>query len=111
MKYYYDAEIFDKELTPHTSKLAKPTVYKTIENKACIVIKNATYRDAEFSGAFLLADSEAANFPKSGFARVEVYCRWFDRRLKTRGIKILVDLSKCQFKKNYSGQIVTNLSL
>lgn len=111
MKYYYDAEIFDKELTPHTSKFAKPTVFKKVENKACIAVTNATYRGADFNGTFLLAESEAVSFPKSGFTRIEVYCRWFDRRLKTRGIKILVDLSKCQIKKNYSGEVVANLSM
>jgi hypothetical protein len=96
---------------PHTSEIAKPKATHQVHNAAVIEVKNAQYRRAEFSGTFLIADKTNQNLIE-GKQRVEVYCCWFGHRLKTRGIKILVDNtnSNAIIKNNYSGLVVCDIA-
>jgi len=103
MNDYFSAEIWNKKLCPDTSKHAKPNREKNVVNSRVIDAKFVTYRDAAFSGKFLLAKSVKLPLPETGWHKIEVYCRWFDHRLKTRGIKITVDMSNATVDDNYTG--------
>lgn len=96
---------------PNTCVMAKPKHTKQVHNADVIEVKNARYRNAEFSGTFLIT---ANTFPNliEGEQRVEVDCCWFRCRLKTRGIKILVNNTNdnAVIKRNYSGSVVANLA-
>ncbi len=95
---------------PHTNKFAQPKTYCDVKNVSVIHVKNAFYRNAVFSGTFLLNQH---NIPPLTNAkeRVEVYCWWFGARLKTRGLKIKVDTTivNAVVEHNYSGKVVENL--
>ena len=96
---------------PHTSVLAAPKSTHQVHNADVIEVKNAQYRNAEFSGIFLITPNTYPNLIE-GTQRVEVNCCWFGHRLKTRGIKILVDNrnGNAVVRKNYSGLVVSNLA-
>ena len=95
---------------PHTSKMAKPTATHQVHNADVIEVNNARYRNALFSGVFLLSPNTEMQVNK-GKQRAEVECCWFGHKLKTRGIRILIDTQKgsATVKRNYSGLVVCNL--
>jgi hypothetical protein len=106
---YSSAPIWDN--CPPTNALAKPKQSKQVNNADVIEVSYAKYRRAEFSGVFLLSPNSYPNISE-GKQRVEVDCCWFGHRLKTRGIKILIDTKKGSaiVKRNYSGLVVANLA-
>ena len=113
MNFYKAAPSWTKEITdkqcPHTSEKAKPKQTKEIINATVVRVKNASYRSATFSGTFLIADGvilNLANPPKT----IEVYCLWFGFRLRTRGIKLIIDPATTEVITNYDGEIVTNIA-
>ena len=95
---------------PHTCKMAKPKATHQVHNAAVIEVNNAQYRNAEFSGVFLLSPNSEIKIIK-GKQRVEVECCWFGHRLKTRGIRIIIDQQKAtaNIKRDFSGLVVCNL--
>lgn len=95
---------------PNTCKSAKPVDFESVRNKKVISVEGAHYRDATFTGVFVLAEQVTPKIGKSGKARVEVYVRWFGHRLKTRGPKILVDLASAEVINGYSGKVVSNIA-
>lgn len=113
MNFYKGAPAWTKEVTqkqcPHTSPKAKPKQTKEIINATVISVKNAQYRDAMFSGTFLLAEGVSFNMSKPP-KTLEVYCLWYGYRLRTRGIKLIIDPKTTEIIANYDGEIVTNLA-
>lgn len=98
---------------PHTNKYAKPKLPSHHVTKATvIVVKNAFYRNAVFDGIFLISPNKIPPLVKAK-ERVEVECRWFDARLKTRGIRILVDNTNgnAVIDYDYTGDVVCNLAV
>lgn len=110
MKFYFSAEVWDKSAAPHTSKRAMPTATEHVRNARVIVVKDAKYRGAIFDGTFLLGDNNELTLPHNDLHSVEVYCCWFGYRLKTSGLNFTVDTSKAKVIKNFSGNVVSNLS-
>jgi hypothetical protein len=106
---YNTAPIWDN--CPMTCPTAKPQLTKQVQNKCVIKVKNAKYRDAEFSGAFIISAKTPPKLEKK-YQRVIVDCCWFGHRLKTRGISILVSNSNddAVIDENYSGLVVANLA-
>ena len=105
---YSTAPIWDN--CPDTSEIAKPKATHQVHNADVIEVKNARYRCAVFSGIFLLSpNAEVKIFRGNQCAEVE--CCWFGHKLKTRGIRIIIDTHKgnATIKRNYSGLVVCNL--
>jgi len=113
MNFYKAAPAWTKEVTqkqcPHTAPKAKPKQTKEIINATVVKVRNAEYRDATFSGTFLLADGFCLNLAKPPKS-VEVYCLWHGYRLRTRGISLIIDPKTTELIANYDGEIVTNLA-
>jgi hypothetical protein len=105
---YNTAPIWDD--CPNTCVMAKPKEKKQVQNKCVITVTNAYYRNAEFSGTFIISAKTPPKLEKK-YQRVEVDCCWFGHRLKTRGIKILVSTlnNDAVINENYSGLVVANI--
>ena len=95
---------------PNTNKHAKPVNYELAPpNRRCIRVKDAFYRDAVFSGVFVVADSKnPEDRNKDGIPTIEVECRWYLWKPKTRWIRITVP-NPIEELSNYTGEVVRNL--
>lgn len=112
MNFYFSSKVWDKNFTaPHSSKSAKPSATQYVKNSRVIIVKDASYRGATFSGIFLLGENIQMHIPRTGMYYVEVYCCWFGLRLKTKGPSITVDMSSATIIASYSGDVVSNISL
>ena len=101
----------DQHDAPNTSRRAKPAEFNRVKNANVMVFKDAMYRDAFFSGTFLLSDKNKLKFSATGFHTVEVFCCWFGHRLKTRGLNIKVNMKTALVVLEYEGEVVSNLSV
>lgn len=112
VSFYSQAPVMDEALTPHLSPLAKPTSWQTVSNAHVLKVQKATYRNAVIDGVFLVDEVETAKHKdsKDGWTIAIVYCLWFGTRLKTRGIELKYQAEGSEFVKNYTGEIVSNLS-
>lgn len=110
--FYSQAPVMDDALTPHLSQLAKPTSWQTVSNATVLKVQKGTYRNAVFDGVFLVDEVETSKHKdsKDGWSIAIVYCLWFGTRLKTRGIELKYQAEGSEFVKNYTGEIVSNLS-
>ncbi len=110
MQFYFAAPEWNKKLCPSTTTLACPCEPRAVHSARVIHTKDATYRGSFFSGTFLLGNSVKLPLGNTGKVKIEIYCKWYGHRLKTRGPNILVDLSKTHVEENYHGNIFSNLS-
>lgn len=110
--FYSQAPVMDDALIPHLSPLAKPTGWQTVSNATVLKVHKATYRNAVFDGAFLVDEVETAKHKdsKDGWSIAIVFCLWFGTRLKTRGIELKYQTANSEWIKDYTGEVVTNLS-
>lgn len=109
MDWYLGAPLWEnKEDCPNTTKLAVPCEPKFVKNKPVIHVKGAFFRGSTFDGTFVLSDKVVLPLPRRGTERIEVYCRWFGHRLKTRGFLFEVDMAKAKVEENYSGSVSSN---
>ena len=113
MLFYTSAPLMPSSLAPDTEPLAKPTGWQTVSNATVLKVQKGTYRNAVFEGVFLFDESETAKHKdsKDGWSIAIVYCLWFGTRLKTRGIELKYQSDSSEFVKNYTGEVVSNLSL
>jgi hypothetical protein len=111
MKFYWEAEEWDKDdkSIPHTDANATVTRHRSVQNVRVIHTTGARYRNAVLEGTFVLTDAEYKP-PKSGWYKVNVYCCWFSKRLKTRPIRILVQPALTRLDDDYSGEVASNIS-
>ena len=110
MNHYFERPLWDKKNCPDLNKLAKVKGMVHLQNVRVIKVKNATYRNAVFNGTFHLSNAVKLPIVKTGIQRVEVYCGWFGHRLKTRGLKLQIDLSTAVIDDNFSGEVDNNLA-
>lgn len=111
MDFYSKAPIWErKNQCPNSTKLAVPVEPMQVKKARVITVTNAKFRGSTFSGTFLLGDQVLILDGKNKSTRIEVLCRWFDRRLKTRGLAITVNLKKAVVSENYTGKVYTNFS-
>lgn len=110
--FYSQAPVMDDALTPHLSQLAKPTSWQTVSNAIVLKVEKGSYRNAVFSGVFLIDEVETAKHKDSidGWSIAIVYCLWFGARLKTRGIALKYQAESSELTKGYTGEVVSNLS-
>ncbi len=101
----------NRSLAPDTESLAKPTGWQTVSNATVLRVQKGTYRNAVFSGVFLVDEVETSKHKdsKNGWSVAIVYCLWFGTRLKTRGIELKYQAEGSELVKNYTGEVVSNL--
>lgn len=109
MDFYLSAPVWD-DTTPNLKTEACPREPKMFHNVTVIKVSKAAYRDAIFDGTFLLSPAVKLPLPSEGKYRVEVMCRWFGHRLKTRGPEFLIDTATAQVIENYTGEVFTDLN-
>ena len=102
----------DSSLAPDTEPRAKPTGWQTVSNSTVLKVQKGAYRNAVFSGVFLVDEVETSKHKdtKDGWSIAIVYCLWFGTRLKTRGIELKYQAESSELVKNYTGEVVSNLS-
>lgn len=114
MNAYMAAPVWDDDdenhRCPHTCKTARTVGAAKVENVYVIDAPHASYRLAHFGGTFVLAESVKLPLPTKGWHKVEVYCLWFGHRLKTRGPKFNIDMSKARVRKAKSCEVVFNIA-
>ena len=110
MDFYWNAPVWESNECPHTCKSAKPIKPKSVKKAKVITIKNAKYRGAEFNGTFLLGKQALILDGKNKSTRVEVLCKWFGHRLKTRGLAFTVNLKNTIVNDNYTGEVSTDFA-
>lgn len=111
MDWYFAAPVWeDDNDCPTTTKLAIPCVPKDVTNKRVIHVVDAFFRGSYVSGHFLLSDDVTLPMPRSGIEQVEIYCRWFGHRLKTRGFRFQVDMSTATINASYSGPVFSDFT-
>ena len=113
MLFYTSAPLMSSSLEPKTEPLAKPTKWQTVSNVTVLKVQKGTYRKAVFSGIYLIDEVATAKHKdsKDGWSIAIVYCLWFGTRLKTRGIELKYQAEGSELVKNYTGEIVSNLSI
>ena len=111
MNHYMSAEVWDKQVgIRDTCEFAKPNTPIEVSNARVIVIKEGMYRSASFNGTFLLGKENKLPLPRENWHKVEIYCRWFNLRLKTRGVHFKVNMGSAEVIENFSGLVFGNLS-
>ena len=113
MQSYYLANIWNKNLVklPYTCKRAAPTEWESVTNLPVIHVINASYRNATFSGTFVISPFVKLPIPTSGMGEIDVLCRWFNHRLVSTGLSLIVDFSNITFEINYTGDVVSNIEM
>jgi len=114
MQSYYSATIWNKNTTfkkpPYTCKKAQPFDSEYVQNLPVIDVIDASYRKAIFSGSFVLSPFVPLPLPTSGTGKIDVLCRWFDHRLTSTGLSLIVDYSKVQFHPIFTGYVVSDIA-
>lgn len=112
MLFYTSAPTMNEASIPHLAPLAKPTKWESVANVTVLRVQNASYRNAVFNGVFAVDEVETAKHQnlKDGWSVAIVYCLWFGTRLKTRGIELKYQVDTSELLKNYTGDVVSNLS-
>ncbi len=112
MDFYYKAPFADAS-TPHTSIYAKPSESVEASNITALKIAKGTFRNAEFRGVFWLDEEKTAENKTivAGWSIAIVNCLWFGTRLETRGIELKYKEEGSEVLYNYTGEIVSNISL
>jgi hypothetical protein len=112
MKTYYDADVWSKADTHIPATLTGKPVYfekEYVQNMPIIEVRDAYYRNVHIShGYFVISPFEITrhfNVAK----KIAVLCRWFDRRLKATGIRLLVDSSKVTFYPSLSIDVISDI--
>lgn len=109
MDFYLSAPLWDDN-TPALKTEASPRDRKMVHGATVINVKRAAYRDCLFDGTFLLSPDVKLPLPAEGKHRIEVMCRWFGHRLKTRGPEFLVNTATAEVIENYTGEVWTDLN-
>ena len=111
--FYTQAPLMSSSLAPDTEPLAKPTGWQNVSNATVLKVQNGTYRKAVFDGVFLVDEIKTAKYKntKAGWSIAIVYCLWFGTRLKTRGFELKYQAEDSEWTANYTGEVVSNLSL
>lgn len=110
--FYNQAPLMSDSLAPDSEPLAKPTRWLPVSNATVLKVNKATYRNAVFAGTFLIDEIETSKKKQlsDGWTVAVVYCLWFGTRLKTRGILLKYQSENSELIRNYTGEVVSNLS-
>lgn len=97
----------DWDNIPHKTPNARIVEHKDIKNARVIHITEATIRNCEVSGTFLLAPgAEMKSY--AGRQRIEVQCLWFGRKPHTTWMHITV-LGSVRYENNFTGEVIWDI--
>lgn len=111
MQSYYSAPVWNKQFVklPYTCKKAHPSDYEFVSNTPVIHVINARYRNALISGAFVISPFVLTPIALNQSGKIDVLCRWFNHRLVSTGLSLIVDISNVRFDPQYTGEVVSNI--
>ena len=110
MQSYFSSKVWVSGLgLPDTCKSAHPIHKEYVQNKEVIEVVDAKYRNAIFSGYFVLSPFVVLPFPVGGAGKIDVLCRWFGHRLFSTGLTLKVDYSNVTYFPNYSCNVISDL--
>jgi hypothetical protein len=96
-------------VTPHTNSDAHVTRHRKVDGAKVIRVTGATYRGSRpIDGVFELVSDRPQQV--AGEQRFEVYCVWFGVKPHTKYPRISVTPSGWKLLRNYSGDVIDNLS-
>lgn len=95
---------------PDTDENARPTAFQKVpRNRRVIHIAKGNYRDATFSGYFVIAEVEKPYSTYGEKRRVEVECLWYARKTRNNWPRITI-IEGGDVVTDYTGDVVTNIS-
>ena len=106
---YFDCPIWDNEKCPPTDEYAVPRETEIVKGRRVIHVERAAYRNAVFSGTFLLSKTVVLPLPREGKHEVQVECCWFGHRLIRDDPTFVIDMATAKVDENYDGTVYTNL--
>lgn len=112
MDFYNQAPFADASIL-NSSPFAKPTARVAALNITVLKIEKGMFRDAQFRGIFWLDEEKTAENKTNvvDWNIAIVNCLWFGTRLETRGIELKYKEEGSEILYNYTGEIVSNISL
>jgi hypothetical protein len=111
MQSYYSAPVWNKQSVklPFTCKSAKPSEWEQVKDMPVIHVVDARYRNSKVSGTFVVSPFVLIPILLNQSGKIDVLCRWFDHRLVSTGLSLIVDLTTTQFNQNFTGNVVSNI--
>lgn len=111
MQSYYSARVWNKQSIklPYTCKKAYPKEFEQVTNLPVVHVINARYRNATVSGTFVISPFVLVPISLNQSGKIDVLCKWFDHRLVSTGLSLIVDITSVVFVENFSGEVVKNI--
>ena len=112
MNSYYNANVWDKTDTHIPGTLSNGSgkfEHEDVENMPVIEVTNAHYRNVHIAHDFFVISPFEIPAQFGVARKIVVLCRWFDRRLKATGLRLLVDPGTTKFHPAYTGKAVTDI--
>jgi hypothetical protein len=97
------------EHVPDDDDAARITDYAEVTNAFVVHITNGSYRLANFSGVFEIADRNKIWDNKGGLQKIICKVYWFCHRPPTKFPSIIVTEGNFRFEENYTGKVVRNI--
>jgi hypothetical protein len=96
-------------VTPNTEPNAVATGWRDVEDVPAIRVRGATYRDSQpLDGVFELVRLRPQKVNRE--SRYEVYCAWFGVKPRRTFPRIAVKTGGFEIIRNYSGEVIDNIS-
>lgn len=111
MQSYYSARVWNKQSIklPYTCKKAYTKEFEQVTNLPVVHVINARYRNATVSGTFVISPFVLIPISLNQSGKIDVLCRWFDHRLVSTGLSLIVDITSVIFDPDFSGPVVNNI--
>ena len=111
MRFYTTAPVWDHDTRtiPSACMTARAKGRAPARNAKVITFGEARYRNATFSGTFLLAEAQPKPARNGHWQTVEVICCWFGHRLRKHGPRFRVNMHTAKLLIGYNGPVNTNL--
>lgn len=111
MQSYYSAQVWNNKSVklPFTCKTAKPSDWEQVTNTPVIHVIDAMYRNTTVSGTFVISPFVLVPISLNQSGKIDVLCRWFNHRLVSTGLSLIVDLASTRFDQNFTGNVISNI--
>ncbi|HQT82373.1 MAG: hypothetical protein B7Z60_09360 [Ferrovum sp. 37-45-19] len=96
---------------PHTAKNARVTKTAYVKEVYAIVVENARYRNAVFSGVIELADASDSLRRYKGKFCANAKLEWFGKTLKKNNPFITLEGAVVSLMPSYSGPVIAGLGI
>ncbi|WP_143473908.1 hypothetical protein [Limnohabitans sp. 15K] len=111
MQSYYSAQVWNKQSVklPYTCKTAKPSDWEQVSNVPVIHVIDAMYRNSTVSGTFVISPFVLVPISLNQSGKIDVLCRWFNHRLVSTGLSLIINLTTTKFDHNFTGNVISNI--